>query len=190
MSFNEVRFPTTISAGAKFGPSYSTTIATNIGGYEASNANWSYPLHTGDVAFGVRTQAQLDDLLAFFHAVGGRANGFRFKNFNDHTATAAQGTLTAIDSTHWQMTKTYTYGSISRARKITKPCAGVTISGGGTYTYSTTTGIITKSAGADPTAWAGEFDFPVRFDTDKMLPESLTLDLYDWSAIPIVELRL
>lgn len=192
MSFIETpRFPTSISAGAKYGPGYSTSIARNIGGYEVSNQNWSMPLYEGDVSFGVRTQAQLDDLLAFFHGVAGMQNGFRFKNFSDYRATAAQGTLTVITAdTTWQMGKTYTYGALTKLRKITKPLAGATIAGGGTYSYSTVTGILTRSAGANPTSWAGEFDDPVRFDIDKMLPVAVMFDRFDWDSIPIREIRI
>ena len=191
MAFKETpRFPDGLAAGSKFGPGYSTAIARNIGGFEANNQNWSMPLYEGDVGYGVRSQAELDDLLAFFHGVAGMHNGFRFKNWNDFAATAAQGTLVAIDATHWQMYKTYTFGALATARKISKPLAGATIAGGGSYSYSTVTGIITKLSGAAPTSWTGEFDVPVRFNIDKMLPQWVSFELYDWSSIPILELRL
>lgn len=193
MSFYETpRFPDKIAAGAKFGPGYSTSKARNIGGYEASNQNWSMPLYEGDVSHAAKRQDLFDDLLAFFHGVAGMHNGFRFKNFGDFVVTAAQGTLVELTpNTTWQMYKTYTYGALTKARKISKPLAtGITVEGGGTYTYSTTTGIITRSAGANPTSWAGQFDTPVRFNTDQMLPVSIMSDLYEWTSIPIIEIRL
>lgn len=184
------RFPEDLSYGSTFGPGYSTSIARNLGGYEVANQNWLMPLYEGDVVEAVKTQEQLDVLLAYFHGVAGMFNSFRFKNWNDFAATAAQGTLVAIDATHWQMYKTYTYGALVKARKISKPLAGGTIAGGGSYSYSTTTGIITKASGADPTSWAAEFDTPVRFNIDKMLPQFLAYRLFDWSSIPIIEKRL
>ena len=192
MFFEAPTFPQTIAVGSKFGPSYSTGIARNLGGYEARNQNQSMPLHEGDVSYGVRTQAQLDELLAFFHGIAGMFNGFRFRHEADYAATAAQGTLTVITvDTTWQMGKTYTLGAISRLRKITKPRAsGITFAGGGAYTYSTVTGIVTKTGGANPTSWAGEFDVPVRFNLDEMLPQWVDIEQYDMGAIPIVEIRL
>lgn len=191
MSFIESpRFPESISAGSTFGPGYSTGIARNIGGYEVSNQNWSMPLYEGDVGFAAKNQDDLDDLLAYFHGVAGMHNRFRYKNFNDFKAVGAEGTLVQLSSTTWQMYKTYTYAGLSASRKISKPIAGATIAGGGTYTYSTVTGIITKSAGANPTGWVGEFDFPIRFKTDKMLPQWISFELYEWQSIPIVEVRL
>lgn len=191
MAFKESpRFPESISKGSRFGPGYSTAIARNLGGYEVNNQNWSMPLHEGDVSHAVKTQAQLDDLLAFFHGVAGMHNGFRFKSENDYAVTGSQGTVVALDATHWQMYKTYTYGALTMARKVSKPIAGASIAGGGSYTVDTATGIITKTGGANPTGWTGEFDFPVRFNIDKMLPMWVKIHLYEWTSIPIVELRI
>ena len=192
MSFVETpRFPESIGAGSQFGPGYSTSIARNAGGFEVNNQNWSMPLYQGNVIQGVRTQAELDDLLSFFHGVAGMHNGFRFKNFNDYAVVEAQGILVALDSTHWQLYKKYTFAAMQTLRKISKPVDGtVVLTGGGTYSVDSTTGIVTKSAGADPTDWTGEFDFPVRFDIDQMLPQWISFELYDWTSIAIIELRL
>ena len=192
MAFIETpRFPESIGAGSKFGPGYSTAIARNLGGFELNNQNWSMPLYEGDVIHGVRTQAELDDLLAFFHGVAGMHNSFRFKSFNDYRAAGGQGGLVALDADHWQMVKTYTFGALFKSRKIAKPVAGaVVVSGGGTYSVDYTTGIVTRSSGADPTGWSGEFDFPVRFNIDQMMPQWISFELYDWTSIPIREIRL
>jgi len=184
------RFPESIGAGSQFGPGYSTSIARNAGGFEVNNQNWSMPLYQGNVIQGVRNQAELDDLLAFFHGVAGMHNGFRFKNFNDYQALAGEGSIVAIDSTHWQLYKKYTFAALTTFRKISKPVAGtVVLAGSGTYSLDTTTGIVTGT-GPAPTSWTGEFDFPVRFDIDQMMPQWISFELYDWTSIAITELRL
>ncbi|MBE0615138.1 MAG: DUF2460 domain-containing protein [Burkholderiales bacterium] len=193
MDFIETpRFPESISAGAHFGPAYSTSIARNQGGGEVRNQNWTYPLCEGDVSYGVRTQAQLDDLLAFFHGVAGMHKAFRFKNFSDYTAVGAQGALTEIVAdTTWQMHKIYTFGALMTPKKISKPVeVGLVVGGTGVYTVDTTTGIVTRTSGANPTGWTGTFDIPCRFNIDRMLPQWVAYKLYEWSAIPIVEIRL
>jgi uncharacterized protein (TIGR02217 family) len=193
MDFIETpRFPDSISAGAHFGPGYSTAIARNLGGGELRNQNWSMPLCEGDVSYGVRTQQQLDDLLAFFHGVAGMHKAFRFKNFSDYQAIGAQGALVVITAdTTWQMHKAYTFGALTTLKKISKPVtAGLVVTGGGTYTVDATTGIVTRAGGANPTGWQGQFDTPCRFNTDKMLPQWIAYKLYDWQSIPIVEIRL
>lgn len=193
MSFKETpRFPESISAGSKFGPGYSSSIARNRAGYEVNNQDWLMPLYRGDVGFAATTQEELDDLLSYFHGVAGRHNAFRFKNFNDFSASGSEGTVVQLTATTWQMYKTYTYGALSKARKITKPVSGIVVSGGGTYAVDTTTGVITSigSPVVDATGWTGEFDFPVRFDTDEMLPMWISFERYEWSSIPIVEVRI
>lgn len=192
MAFVETpRFPEYISSQSKFGPAFSTDIGRNLGGYEVRNGNWTYPLHEGDVSH-VRSQSQLDDLLAFFHSRGGRLDGFRFKNWNDYTVTTSNGTFIQLTSTTWQLCKTRSFGSLTTQWPVRKPVSGTVVVGGGTFSVDYATGIITAVASpADtPTSWSGEFDFPVRFDTDKMLPQWISFELYDWSAIPIVEIRV
>ena len=194
MSFAETpRFPDSISAGSKFGPGYNTAIARNIGGYEVNNQNWSMPLYEGDVGYAAKDQADLDSLLAFFHGVAGMHNGFRFKDWNDFAASGSQGTVVQLTTYTWQMYKTYTYGALTKARKITKPVSGtITLYGGGSYSIGYTTGIITSlgSPAVAPTGWIGQFDFPVRFNIDKMLPMWISFELYEWQSIPIVEIRI
>ena len=193
MAFAETpRFPVSIALGSGFGPGYSTSIARNLGGYEVNNQNWTMPLYEGDAIHGVKSQADLDDILAFFHGVVGMHKGFRFKDWSDYDAAGVEGTLTVIvANTTWQMYKTYTYGALTKERKITKPVSGtLTIAGGGTYAVDYATGIITRSAGANPTSWTGEFDTPVRFNVDKMLPMGKGRTLFEVGSIPVVELRL
>lgn len=184
-------FPRGIAYGSSFGPAWSTSIARNQGGFEVNNQNWSMPLYEGDVIHGVKNQTQLDQLLAFFHGTAGMHNSFRFHNKADYQATAGtNGTVVFISGSTWQMYKTYTYGALTFSRKISKPKSGVVIAGGGTYSYDTMTGVITKTAGADPTGWTGDFDFPVRFNTDKMLPTWIIFRHMEIGTLPIIEIRI
>lgn len=186
------RFPETISYGASGGPGYSTDIVIIGGGTEARNSNWTLPLATYDVAHGLKTQAQLDTLIAFFRNMKGRLHAFRFKDWSDFTVAATTGVLTATGVTdQWQMYKPYTVGAYTESRKITKPVSGtITINGGGTYSIDYTTGKVTRTAGASPTSWSGEFDVPCRFDTDQMSINLEQYNAYTWGQIPIKEIRL
>lgn len=75
------------------------------------------------------------------------------------------------------------------------------ITGGGlnVYTLSTvTTGLTITAAGSgykypqasEQLLWAGEFDVPARFDTDKMRPSAPTHNSFDWGTCPIIEKRI
>ena len=169
------------------------------GGYEQRNANWSQSRARYNVAHGVKTQAQLAALIAFFRARKGRADGFRFKDWSDYQATGQSiGTGNAV-TTAFQLVKTYVSGSVTESRTITKPVSGtVAIYLGGVlqssgYSIDTSTGIVSfvspPGNGVAVTA-DFEFDVPVRFDTDRL---SATLDAYgasSWLDIPLIEVRV
>lgn len=193
MAFVETpRFPIDISFNSRFGPNFSTALAKNLGGYEARNKNWTYPLFEGEISL-VRSQAQLDIIFAYFHYVAGMFNGFRFKNFNDYTVTGSEGTFIQLTGTTWQLCKTRTWGVLSTQWKVKKPIDGTVTITGGSWTVDYTTGIITAvgSPTISPTSWVGEFDFPIRFNIDKLTPQWLqSRNYYDLSSLPIIEIRL
>lgn len=168
MAFLEIQFPVGIARGAAGGPGYNTTMVVVNSGAEKRNQNWSAPLGVWDVAHGVKSQAQMDALIAFFRVVKGRANGFRFKDWLDYQATIANGLLGAGVGTGlptYQLVKRYSNAAGSEDRSITKPVAGtltpyrntvevVAGSGAGQYAVDTTTGIVTFVADASSNASA------------------------------------
>lgn len=193
MSFVEQRFPEDHAYNGSGGPAYSTDVVAVASGFEKRNQNWTDARRRWDVGY-TRTQAQLDTLLAFFHAMKGKANGFRFRDHADYTVTGSAGILSAVTG-GWQMVKRYASAAGNTDRTIRKPVSGtVTVSGGGTYAVDYSTGIVTKSAGPDPTGWTGEFDVPVRFDTDELRAQMLEAGpgrrMYSVPSVPIVEIRL
>jgi uncharacterized protein (TIGR02217 family) len=170
MSFIESpRFPEGISYGAIGGPEYSTDVVEIKSGSEQRNANWSASRSSYDVSHGVKTQAELDTLIAFFRACKGRAHGFRFKDFTDYRATHANGVLgTGIGSglPAYQLGKNYTSGSETETRPIRKPVTGTValLRGGDAVTFGSapgnaaldaTTGTITFVADASVVATSG-----------------------------------
>jgi uncharacterized protein (TIGR02217 family) len=204
------RFPDDISYGSSGGPTWSTTVVEIDSGSESRNQRWSYPRHEYDVGYGIKTLASLENLSDFFKVVGGKAIGFRFKDWMDYKSCSRTATPAAIDCVigtgtgalaTFQLYKTYTQGSYTRSRKILKPISGtIKVAVAGTektitthFTVDTTTGIVTFTAGNIPTTGqsvtAGfEFDVPCRFDTDK-----LSVNLENYSAgstqAPLIELK-
>ena len=85
--FHEVRFPDNIAYGATGGPEFATTVVATGSGHEKRNVNWSEARGRWDVASGLKKQAQIDELIAFFRARRGKAYGFRFKDWTDYKAT-------------------------------------------------------------------------------------------------------
>ena len=93
------------------------------------------------------------------------------------------GTGVGTGVTSYQMNKKYTSGANTFSRKISKPVSGtciiyknavaqtlvVGVPGAGQVSIDYTTGIVTwgtAPGGGDAITWAGEFDVPVRFDSD------------------------
>ncbi len=199
MVFEEIQFPADISYGSTGGPEYSTDIVVTHGGHEKRNINWQDARARYNVAHGVKTQAQLDNLIGFFRARKGRANGFRFKDWTDYKASG-QIIGTGDDTqTQFQLVKDYTSGPATESRSVTKPVtSSVSIyiddvlqtSG---FSIDTSTGLIdftTAPANGEVIKADFEFDVPVRFDTDRLSATLDTFGSYSWNDIPLVELRV
>lgn len=211
MSFIETpRFPDDISYGSSGGPSYNTTVVPFKSGAESRNINWAKSRAKFDVAYGVRTQAQLYSLIEFFHAMAGRGHGFRYKDWNDWNSSGDQthgATVSDTDQTigtgdgaetDFQLIKTYTKGALSRTRDIKKPVAGTVVvaldgvSQASGWSVDTTTGIITftSAPGNGVVVTAGyQFDVPVRFDIDELPIQFEDYELQS-TNVPLVEIRI
>ena len=198
---NEIIFET---AG---GPAFATNIVVTHSGREKRNANWSQARGRWELGERVMHQSELEAIVKFFRAVQGRALGFRFKDFADFTVTTANGRLgTGVGNggVAYQMKKRYTQGTQNIDRDIKKPISSTVkvfvdaveqLSG---YTLDVNTGIVTFSSSksaAQVLTWSGEFDLPVRFDTDEIKTrfdayDKATLQAFHYLfSLPIVELR-
>jgi uncharacterized protein (TIGR02217 family) len=199
--FHEIQFPTEISLGATFGPEFDTDIAKIGTAGEQRNINRQYPLHKGDVAHGVKSEKDFEDIRAFFYCRYGKAYGFRYKDWSDYTAkNQAIGTGDGA-TTQFQLVKKYTdSGGYSLTRTIKKPVensvkvyvAGTLSTG---WTVSSTNGIVTFSTSAIPSSGAAitadfYFDVPCRLDTDYMPVNYEAINAFSWDNIPIVELQV
>ena len=207
MAFHEVRFPDTISRGARGGPERRTQIVALSSGDEERNASWANSRRRYDVSYGVRRADDLAAVVAFFEARNGRLHGFRFKDWSDFKScapSAARGFAdqpigTGSGANHFfQLVKTYASGAQSWTRTIVKPVAEtVRVALGGVeqltgWSVDTTTGIVsfTTAPGSGVAVAAGfEFDVPVRFDSDSMDVKLDIERLGSITSIPLMEIR-
>jgi uncharacterized protein (TIGR02217 family) len=200
---NSPRFPDTIARGVTGGPGYDVTVVTVASGIEYRNLDQPYSLGNWDVGFAVRTLANFQEVYQFFHVVGGKAIGFRFKDFLDFEVAADESVLTLIDgeTDKYQGFKEYAAGSATRLRKLQKLVANtqrVYDSIGemmADWTVDEDTGIFTITAGTPPYTFSSEFDVPARFNIKTMQPAIVSGGsqsagfLVQWQSIPIVEIR-
>lgn len=200
MAFHEVRLDDDLAYGSSGGPSFSTDVVIMSSGHERRNIRWIDARRSWDLAYSIINQERLDSLLAFFVARQGRGHGFRFKDISDFTATVQPTAL--VTGLQYQLQKAYTSGSTTILRDIQKPVSGqVTVYVDAVEvgaTVNLTTGIVTlnSSPGAGVVTWSGQFDIPVRFDTDQI---SCRLEAfnsgddrgaYDVGSVPIIEIRV
>ena len=212
MSFHDVRFPTAISRNAQGGPERRTDVVVLGSGFEERNSRWADSRRSYNAGYGVKSLADLAQIIAFFEERRGRLHGFRWRDPMDWKSCAPNATPTALDQVvgmgtgaqaAFQLKKVYGSTFAPWTRAIKKPVAGaVKIAVGGTvqtagthFVVDASTGVVTFPAGHIPasgeTITAGfEFDVPVRFDTDKL---EINLSGFTSGAIPnipIVEVRL
>lgn len=214
-SFHDVRLDPGVSYGSRGGPSFKTIVSGLESGYEQRSASWDAPRRKWNIGHKLTDPAFLETLLSFFMARKGKLHGFRFKDWSDWfvgKTWVPGGPLT--DSTPmqigvgngvqsaFQLTKTYTSGTESVVRKITRPVSGtVKIFVNGSlrteathYTVNYSTGVVTFTGGNIPAnghavAWIGEFDIPARFNTDDMELDLEGLQHGRWPSIVVIELR-
>ncbi|MBL0319522.1 MAG: DUF2460 domain-containing protein [Alphaproteobacteria bacterium] len=193
--FAEVRFPEDISYGAVGGPQFSTDTIRMQSGKEQRNRNWKQARLRYQVSFSLRTQKQMETLLSFFYARGGRAEGFRFKDWSDYCVCGQ--VLGTGDGSHRQFQLVKGYGTYQR--NVCKPVEGTVkvyvnhqklVAG---YSMDATKGILLLDAPLPPASQLSadfEFDVPVRFNAD-YLPISMDgKGIFSVKDIELVEVNV
>jgi len=177
-------FPTCSTFGFTAEPNYLVKITAREGGFERRQRVWSRPLskYTA-VPLGNRSQSDIEDVLYFWHAMGGMSTAFRFEDQIDFKSSRLSVNPSYLDMPivpttdsppRYQLVKQYVIGSITQEREIQRP-KGDTIeiaNGSGelqdesTYTLDESTGVLVPNGGFSgvPSFWGGEFYVWVRFD--------------------------
>lgn len=207
MSFHEVLFPVDIALNSEGGPTRKTDIVTLVSGHEERNSPWAGSRRAFNAGHGVKSIADIEDIIAFFEARYGRLHGFRFRDPFDFKsckvalAPANDDQLLGTGdgaTTEFQLIKRYDSGGASYARQIRKPVAGsvlIAVAGaakaqGADFTVDETNGLVTLNAAPAPgeTVTAGFlFDTPVRFDTDELRINLAAFKAGDIPSIPLIE---
>jgi uncharacterized protein (TIGR02217 family) len=208
--FHEVRFPLDVSLDGRGGPERRTEIVALGSNREARNARWAHSRRRYEAGYGVKTLAQLAQVIDFFEERRGRLIGFRWRDRADFSSASPGALPTPLDQpigagdglrATFQLTKTYGGAFAPYARDIAKPVAGsvrVAIAGvekaeGAEFAVNPATGVVTFLPGAIPAAGAAVtagylFDVPARFDTDFLEIDMQAFEAGAIPKIPIVEI--
>ncbi|MBX9796089.1 DUF2460 domain-containing protein [Sphingomonas sp.] len=196
--FDDVLFPLALGREVEVSPAFATAIVTSAGGHEARNAGWQGARTRYDVWPGVRSEADIAALLAFFRARLGPARGFRLRDPFDAASadpvTPLDQRLGAGDGTRRRFALVKHYGD--QARRITRPVAGsvrVAVAGVETAAFTLAPlGQLVLDAPPPPGALvtAGfAFDVPVRFAEDRLSVARATFLAGAAPSVPLLELR-
>ena len=191
-AFDDVALPIALGREAEVAPGFSTDVVTSAGGRESRNAAWAEARTAYDVGPGVRSEADVTALLAFFRARMGPARGFRLRDpFDWRGEGEAIGTG---DGATRGFALVKHYGAATR--RITRPVAGsvaVHVDGVATQAFSIgPLGMVTldsaPAAGAVVTA-SFDFDVPVRFAEDRLSVSRATHLAGAAPSVPLIEVR-
>lgn len=178
------KFPECPGFGFTVEPRYLTHPIDGEGGQETNTRRWLLPLSIFTaVPTNNRDASVIQNLLNFWHAVGGTSNRFRFTDWTDYQSCYTTVTPTALDQPFaiiagspvtYQLLKQYTVRLLTQNRPIYRPVGSTILvanTAGETQTdwaINEMTGIMTpgETFVGTPGSWGGQFDLPCRFLTD------------------------
>lgn len=205
IAFDDVLYPFELGRATTVSPEFSTSVSVTASGHERRNSLWSDARIHVDVGPGIRSEAELCELIAFFRARRGAARGFRISDPLDYSSNGMAGSPTMLDqligigdgqTAAFQLVKFYGSGDDPQCRKITRPRAET---------------VVVSVDGAEETAWslgpkgrllfdqapamgaeirAGFlFDVPVRFAEDRLDVSAVNFEAGEAPSVPLVEIR-
>jgi uncharacterized protein (TIGR02217 family) len=203
-AFDDVPYPLALGRDAGVSAEFSTSIAVTASGHERRGSHWSDARLHFDVGPGIRSEAELGTLIAFFRARRGAARGFRLRDPFDFSSNAMTGTPTASDQllgtgdglvARFRLRKAYA-GPEPQVRPITRPRAGsvlVSVDGVPVTAWTLEAGGWIVLADAPPPGAevrAGFlFDVPVRFAADRLDVTGAVFAAGEAPSVPLVEVR-
>jgi uncharacterized protein (TIGR02217 family) len=203
-AFDDVLYPLALGRDAGVSAEFSTSIALTASGHERRGSHWSDARLHFDVGPGIRSEAELGTLIAFFRARRGAARGFRLRDPFDFSSHGMGGAPAATDqligvgdglTARFRLCKRYD-GPEPQTRPITRPRAdsvtvsldavaagGWSLEPGGWVNFATA-----PPAGAEVRA-GFLFDVPVRFESDRLEVTGAAFAAGEAPSVPLVEIR-
>ncbi|HYD23535.1 MAG TPA: DUF2460 domain-containing protein [Croceibacterium sp.] len=203
-AFDDVLYPLALGRDAGVSAEFSTSIALTASGHERRGSHWSDARLHFDVGPGIRSEAELGTLIAFFRARRGAARGFRLRDPFDFSSAAMTAPPTPTDqrlgtgdglTARFRLLKAYD-GPEPQVRFITRPRADsvtVAIDGEPASGWVLEPGGWIAFAEAPPPGAAVQagflFDVPVRFESDRLDVTGAAFAAGEAPSVPLVEIR-
>jgi uncharacterized protein (TIGR02217 family) len=198
-------FPTCPAFGFTVEPVILARHIITESGYERSVRLWDQALRQfSSVPIGERLEADIEQILAFWLAVGGTWGRFRFIDYADYRSADLGNDITALDQPieagsdgSYQLVKDYSFGTLTHRRTIHRPLGSTVLIANevgvaqdpDTWTIDEATGeLVPESAfGGTPTFWGGEFHVYARFSSE--LPIEISSVRIQATAFTVREVR-
>ena len=203
-AFDDISYPLPLGLDAGVSPEFSTNVAVTASGFERRNSLWADARLRFDVGPGLRSEAELAELIAFFRARRGAARGFRLRDPYDFSSNGMTGAPTMIDQylgqadglrSSFPLVKRYG-GEDAQVRRITRPVAGsIKVSVNGVLSSAWTLGEGGLIVFADAPPWHADiragflFDVPVRFAEDRLDISGAAFAAGEAPSVPVIEVR-
>lgn len=204
-AFDNVLFPLALGREATVTPEFSTSVAITASGFERRNSLWADARLRFDVGPGIRSEAELGELIAFFRARRGQARGFCLRDPSDYSSAAMTGAPGPLDqligvgdgaTARFGLVKLYGEGDAIQRRRITRPRAAslrVSIDGVETAAFALDalgTLVFDAAPATGAAIRAGFlFDVPVRFAEDRLDISGTVFAAGEAPSVPLIELR-
>lgn len=211
-SLHATYLPSRIALGATGGPKRQVDIVTLQSGHEKRATRWHDSRRSYNIGYGVRSLADLEDILVFFEERRGQLHAFLWHDRLDHQSCPLAATPGATDQQLGEGTgaqrvfplvKQYGDQYAPYKRRILCPVAdSVIVAVDGAiqtreqdYTLHANHGLIVfaanKAPGSGAKVTAGfRFAIPVRFDNDQLLVDHTSFEAGQVPDIPLLEVRL
>ena len=203
-SFHDVSFPLNLAFGASGGPVRKAHITPLASGGERRNSPHAHSRRHYNAAAGLKSNADLQKLIAFFEARHGQLYSFRFKDPVDYLSCESEQTPAPTDqfigygdgeTLRFQLYKNYGDAAGHYRRKITKPVSvSLALDGAAMdpadFSLDARTGVVTFTAAPemDSIITAGfAFDVAVRFASDRLDVSLEAFGAGEVTQVPLVE---
>ncbi|MHA0330407.1 DUF2460 domain-containing protein [Sphingomonas aquatilis] len=190
--YDDVLFPLALGREAEVAPAFSTAILTAAGGAEQRSAGWAEARTSYDVGPGIRSEADIATLLAFFRARMGPARAFRLRDPFD--ASGVDEVIGTGDGVVRRFELVRHYGAATR--RIVRPVAGsvrISVDGVATQGFSVEAdGVVvldTAPAKGAVVRASFTFDVMVRFAEDRLRVARSTFLAGEAVSVPLIEVR-
>lgn len=213
-SFLEIQLDPKIGYGTSGSLGHTTTVVTNPARKETRFPLQSRGYWKLAITFNTKGKNQMEAIHQHFDAVGGKAYGWRLRNYREYYTCTDDYASTSRVPTPEPIT-TYTSGTtlqLMHTRRpgttnvqilpVRKPDMSVpiilyrdspsSVYSSSNYTVDTTTGIVTFSTNqvGHTFYWSGYWDTPCRFDIDDGDIKWTDFNSFDWDGINVMEIQV